>query len=325
MSSAKRDITKIADSIGFNPDQKGKIDIIVSELSSNLIKHNSLHGELLVKPIFENNLKGIEILCIDNGPGMHDTKRMMEDGVSTYGSKGEGLGAIKRLSDEFDIYSLPDIGTFILSRVFIKDESHYSPIKPQKPKIKIKVVMVPKAGETECGDGWAKVENDDQVVLFAADGLGHGKDAHAASEEAKNIFKDCIQCIPSDLLKLIHNSIKRTRGIVGGIANINLQDGSLSYCGIGNISGRIITHDGSKSLVSYNGTIGHNIPGNFHNHTYKWDPSTMLILHSDGLKSRWDLNKYPGIEKHDTSLIAAVLYKDNTRKTDDALVIVART
>lgn len=325
MSSAKRDITKFAESIGFSSDIKGKIDIIISELASNLIKHNSINGEILVKQISEKNQKGIEILCVDNGPGMHDLKRMMEDGVSTYGSKGEGLGAIKRLSDVFDIYSLPQIGTFILSRVFIKNEGLISPIKPAKPKLKINVVMVAKAGEVKCGDGWAEVENADQTIIFAADGLGHGIDAHLASMEAINVFTTCMQCIPSDVLRLIHNSIKKTRGIVGGIANIDVANESLSYCGIGNISGRIINKEGTKSLISYNGTIGHNIPGSFHNHTYKWDPSTILILHSDGLKSRWDLSKYPGIERHDASLIAAVLYKDNTRKTDDALVLIARS
>jgi anti-sigma regulatory factor (Ser/Thr protein kinase) len=323
MSSAKRDIARMADSIGFNADQKGKIDIIISELTSNLIKHNTVHGEILIKPLFDTKPFGIEILSVDNGPGMHDSKRMMEDGVSTYGSKGEGLGAIKRLSDQFDIYSLPEIGTFILSRIFIKNESITSSIKP-KPKLKVNVVMVPKSGEIVCGDGWAEVENDDKIIILAADGLGHGKDAHQASVEAINLFTTCMLCVPSEILKLIHNSIKKTRGIVGGIAKIDFKEETLSYCGIGNISGRIISKDGSKSLVSYNGTVGHNIPSNFHDHTYKWDPSNILILHSDGLKSRWDISKYPGIEKHDGSLIAAILYKDNTRRTDDALVIVAR-
>ncbi len=323
MSSAKRDISKFADSLGFADEQKGKIDIIVSELASNLIKHNAVAGELLVKQI--ENQAGIELLSLDNGPGMHDLKRMMEDGVSTYGSKGEGLGAIKRLSDEFDIYSQFGTGTFILSRVYLKHANPVSTIKQRRPKTAIKVVMVPKFGETVCGDGWGVVETSDQFIVLAVDGLGHGKDAHAAAEEAVNVFTGCQQCVPSDIIKLIHLSIKKTRGIVGAISNIDLKQGTMAYCGVGNISGRIITREGAKSLMSYNGTIGHNIPTNFSNHSFKWDDSSILILHSDGVKTKWDFSKYPGIEKHDGSLIAAIIYKDNTRKTDDALVVVVRT
>ncbi len=322
MSSAKRDISKFAESLGFTEQQRGKIDIIVSELASNLIKHNAIGGELLVKQT--ENRSGIELLSLDNGPGMHDTKRMMEDGVSTYGSKGEGLGAVKRLSDEFEIYSQFGIGTFILTRLYLKPDS-VSPIKPRKPKAGVNVVMVPKFGETVCGDGWAVIENTDQLVVLAVDGLGHGKDAHIAAQEAVNIFAGCKQCVPSDVIKLIHNSIKKTRGIVGALANIDLKNGTITYCGVGNISGRMITRDSAKSMMSYNGTIGHNIPTNFNNHSFKWDDSNMLILHSDGVRTKWDLSKYTGIEKLDGSLIAAVIYKDNTRKTDDALVMVVRT
>jgi anti-sigma regulatory factor (Ser/Thr protein kinase) len=325
ISSSRKDIAKLAEQIGFGDEQKGKIDILVSEMVSNLIKHNAVDGEILVKAIDEDGLQGIEIICVDNGPGMHDLKRMMEDGVSTYGSKGEGLGAIKRMSDDFDIYSLAGVGTFILSRVFLKQESASFPIRPRKKTVEIKAVMVPKAGESLCGDGWAAIEKQDQLIVIATDGLGHGKDAHAASVEAINVFISCMICVPSEILKLIHNSIKKSRGIVGGIANINLKDGTLSYCGIGNIGGRIFSKEGTKSLISYNGTIGHNVPNTFKNHSLKWEPSNLLVLHSDGLKSRWDMAKYPGIERHDASLIAAILYKDNTRKRDDALVLIVRT
>lgn len=49
-----------------------------------------------------------------------------------------------------------------------------------------------------------------------------------------------------------------------------------------------------------------------------------MILHSNGLKSRWDLAKYPELIRDDPTLIAAVLYKDNTRILDDTLVVVVR-
>ncbi len=324
MSNAKREITKIAAAIDFSDEQKGKIDIIVSELTSNLIKHNAVNGEILVKQIEENNCKGLEIICVDNGPGMADPQRMMEDGVSTYGSKGEGLGAIKRLSTDFDLYSQPSIGTFILSRLYTKAENALSISNHPKLKMDVKVVMVPKSGEKLCGDGFSVMQMENQIAIFASDGLGHGNDANLASEEAASVFNSCNKSSPSDVLKVIHNSIRKTRGVVAGLANIDFRTDTVAYCGIGNISAKIVYPEGSKNLISYNGTVGHIIPNTVNNHFFNWQKSAIMILHSDGLKSRWDLTKYPGIEKHDTSVIAAVLYKDNTRVIDDAMVLVAR-
>ena len=324
MSNARREISKIASTMEFSDEQKGKIDIIISELTSNLIKHNAVNGEILVKQIEENNCKGLEIISVDNGPGMAHPQRMMEDGVSTYGSKGEGLGAIKRLSNVFDLYSQPAIGTFILSRLFTKVDNTNIVLIPSKINMDVKVVMVPKAGEKVCGDGFSVIHLDNQISIFALDGLGHGSDANIASQEAATVFKTCNRNSPSEVLKIVHNTIRKTRGVVAGLANIDFKTDTVAYCGIGNIAAKIIYPEGSKNLISYNGTVGHIIPNTLNNHFFNWQKSSTLVLHSDGLKARWDFSKYPGIEKHDTSLIAAVLYKDNTRIIDDAMVLVAR-
>jgi hypothetical protein len=49
-----------------------------------------------------------------------------------------------------------------------------------------------------------------------------------------------------------------------------------------------------------------------------------LVLHSDGLGTRWNLNAYPGLSAHHPSLIAGVLYRDFKRGTDDVTVLVAK-
>jgi hypothetical protein len=50
----------------------------------------------------------------------------------------------------------------------------------------------------------------------------------------------------------------------------------------------------------------------------------ILIMHSDGLATRWDLERYPGLLRHHPSLIAAVLYRDHARHRDDVSVVVAQ-
>ncbi|PSR56864.1 stage II sporulation protein E [Adhaeribacter arboris] len=323
LNIVKRDIAKLAENYGHSETEIGKINIIVAEMASNLLKHTPSGGEILVKPLAkENQITGIEILSLDNGPGMSHPQQMLEDGVSTHGSSGEGLGAIKRLSDEFDLYSTKESGTVLLTRLYKKN---YKPKISQRSKFQISAVMVAKPGETVCGDGWMKIEQNDCCCLLIVDGLGHGENAHQATKEAIAAFQNQVCASPAHGLRQIHADITRTRGGVMNLAVINPAENAFTYCGIGNIAGRLISAEGSKSIISYNGIVGHNIPNTLHDHHLPWNNSYVFVLHSDGLKSRWELARHPDLLKHDPSVIAAVLYKEGTRKTDDTLVIVGKT
>jgi hypothetical protein len=50
----------------------------------------------------------------------------------------------------------------------------------------------------------------------------------------------------------------------------------------------------------------------------------MLVMHSDGLQSRWSLDRYPGLTSHHPALTAAVLYRDFRRERDDTSVVALR-
>jgi len=318
----KRDITKLAEGYGFSPGETGKVNLIVAEMTSNLIKHNAINGEILVKPLSINNI-GIEILCLDKGPGMSDVSRMLEDGVSTAGTSGEGLGAIRRLSDEFDIYSVREVGTFILARLY---KSRNKPKVAASKKFDVGLIMVPKSGETFCGDGGTMREGIDKCQFLVVDGLGHGEFAHAASRSAAEAFLKNTNLSPSEIIRNIHPALKHTRGAVGNVAIIDTVNKTISYCGIGNIAGRIINGaEATKSIISYNGILGHNIPNTINNHELSWSNNSTLIMHSDGIKSKWDLSRYKDLLRHSPSLVAAVMYKEFSRGTDDTMVLVCRT
>jgi anti-sigma regulatory factor (Ser/Thr protein kinase) len=322
-SITRKDIHKLAHDYGFSENKCGKIDIILSELTSNLSKHTQNGGELLVKALGEGKPTGIEIICLDHGPGMRDPIRMMEDGTSTVGSQGEGLGAIKRLSDEFDLYSHPGSGTVVLSRLYVKDKKVNPKFPPEK--LIVGAVLVPKPGEIACGDACYMRQTQHNYTLLTLDGLGHGPEAQAAVEEAIRVFQQHPNKTPSALLAIIHQSIKKTRGAVGAITLIDPTTLELTFCGIGNMAGKIISFEGSKNLMSYNGILGYNCPATFNDHTFTWNESSVVLLYSDGLKSKWDFLKYPELKKHDPSTIAAVLYKDYARRTDDSLILVGKS
>ncbi|GHA54801.1 ATP-binding protein [Pontibacter akesuensis] len=324
-SMAKRDISRMAEAQGFSASEVGKVNIVVSELTSNLMKHVPEGGELLVRPLGKD---GLEIICLDNGEGMRDPSRMQEDGVSTYGSAGEGLGAIKRQSDEFDLFSQAGVGTIILSRIF--KAGKYNARTAQDANHELGYVLVAKPHETLCGDNLAVIEKGPELYLLALDGLGHGENAYEAAQLAAKVFNTSPILPPDKSLRHIHEQIRRTRGAVGFVANISGATQSLSYCGIGNIAGKLYSADGVwtgsgyKNIISYNGILGHNIPNTTSNQQLEWGRQKLLILHSDGIKSRWELTKYPALVRHHAAVIAALLYKEYSRQTDDTMVVVCK-
>lgn len=328
VSLVKRDITRFAENCKFSAAEVGKINIIAAEMLSNLIKHSLKGGELLVKTIGEKH-QAIEIVCLDNGPGMSAPSRMIEDGVSTSGTAGEGLGAIKRQSDVFDLYSLPGIGTVVVSRVYKNPKPNTAEVV--SAKVEVGYVIVPKPNETVCGDGFAMIEQGPNMYMLALDGLGHGTYANEAAQQAAASFTQRPTVDPANSLRDIHSNIKRTRGAVGLRADISTHTQRITYCGIGNIAGKVFSLDGSsvnspyKNIISYNGILGHNIPNTLNNQQLEWGRNKLLILHSDGLKSRWDLAKYPNLQRHHPTTIASVIYKDNSRQTDDTLVVVCKS
>ena len=82
------------------------------------------------------------------------------------------------------------------------------------------------------------------------------------------------------------------------VSRIQEKKGLLSFAGVGNISGSLISPGTSRSMASHNGTVGHLMP-RLQEFTYPWNADSIMVMHSDGLASRWDMERYPGIwSKH---------------------------
>ena len=97
------------------PRSAGKVAIVATELANNLLRHAG-GGELLLQTLGDDESPVVELLAIDRGPGMADVARCLADGYSTGGTPGTGLGAVRRLATEFDIYSAPGEGTIVMAR-----------------------------------------------------------------------------------------------------------------------------------------------------------------------------------------------------------------
>jgi anti-sigma regulatory factor (Ser/Thr protein kinase) len=320
VSIVKKEIKKIAEEIKFDKKRLSEIEIIVSEITSNIIKH-SVDGYVLVKHFYSNTNDGIEILSIDNGPGMASPSHMLKDGVSTTNTLGQGLGAIKRLSDDFDIYSQPKWGTILLSRVYRNAPKDNETTEA----FSINTVMIPKKGEVFCGDGFKYIIKKNTCKILAFDGLGHGKEAQKATEAAVASFQKVLKEEPGDALRIIHKEIKSTRGGVGMIFSLDSKANSMAFCGVGNISARIFGEGKLKNCISYNGIIGHTFPTSLHTNNNPWNKDNLLIITSDGLTSRWDAQVFTAIQRHDPTVIAAYLFKEYSRGIDDSLVMILKS
>lgn len=314
----KKDIHAFASNIGFPDTKLAEIDIVVAELTSNLLKH-AKNGELLVKKVVHHNIVGIELIAIDSGPGIPEVASMMKDGTSTKGTLGHGLGSIKRLSDTFQLYSIPEWGSILLYRKYLKE----LPIKTSE-KVEVRSINVPKPHETVSGDGIYSYITPEYYKVFALDGLGHGPDAHAAVTKAIDEFKNCPFNNAVEIIRYIHPLIKRTRGAVGSLAIFSFKDKKWNICGVGNIATRYNHTFMLKNYMPYNGIIGLTMPNTMKENFIPHASCQHLLMASDGLRTRWDLTKYPGILKYDLSIMAAALYKDNGRKTDDMSIVISK-
>lgn len=317
---SKREIHSLASQLDFTPVRLAEIDLVVAEMTSNLIKHAG-GGEILARVFNEAAQYGIELISIDNGPGMVNPDRMLEDGVSTTNTLGQGLGAIKRLSDTFQLYSQKGWGTLALSRIIQKS---FSVIKPLN-RLTVCSLVLPKQGEKVCGDGFYVKLLPDSAKIFLGDGLGHGPEANQAVQEAIRAFRACPHTSPVEILRFIHQSVKKTRGLVGTVLVLDYKSRQWRICGVGNISTQIKGGMSSKNYMSYNGIIGLNIPGSMNDQTLTVEKNQQFMLWSDGLRSRLDIGRYPGIQRYDPTIQAAALYKDFDRKTDDLSILIGKT
>lgn len=305
----------LAARLAFDDTQAGKLAIVITELATNIIKHGTA-GELLFRPLESADQPfGIEVLALDTGRGMANVGQTLVDGYSTAGTAGNGLGAVQRLADDFAIYSSPGKGTAIVSRVRAAGRSIDT-----GGSYRLGAVCVEKPGETISGDGWCVVARAGVLLAMVADGLGHGVSAAEASEEAVRILRHTQAQQPALIVDLMHAALQKTRGAALAVAAISGDGGTLRYAGLGNIGGVILDAKGERrSLVSQNGTAGVEAR-RIQEYTYPWQSGSILIMHSDGLKT-WTLDAYPGAPQHDPALLAGLLYRDFRRGTDDVTVL----
>ncbi|WP_431103806.1 SpoIIE family protein phosphatase [Roseateles noduli] len=360
VGEARRAAQALAAELAFDEEAAGRLALAVTELGTNLFRHvgPGRQAALLIgvdESGAQDDAAGaaVQVLSLDRGNGM-DLSRCLQDGYSTGGTAGTGLGAIRRSADRFGGFSAPQRGTVLAARFGPRTDRNRlgapaahpatfaAPFPAAFPAtlssglpaaadaaFDVSGLSLAAPGETVSGDAWAlrrdRDQDQDRWSLAVADGLGHGVDAAAAADKLMTLLARAEPghlASPAAFLERSHDSLRSTRGAASAALSLT-PDGPLRFAGAGNISGRLISGVSDRTLLSQHGTLGLQIR-RLQDVVYDWPPHAVLVLHSDGIVSRWSLEETPGLLQADPAVIAGWILRDHLRGKDDATVVVVR-
>ncbi len=319
VAEVRRVVAEKAQALGMSEADQGRAALVATEISTNLVKYGK-QGAVTVTTFKDGRTTGVQIVAADQGPGFTNFLVSSRDGHSTGGSLGIGLGSIMRSSDVFDVYTVESQGSALLSRI-VKGS-----VAPEitAGELVVSTRSIPKRGQVECGDACSFMRAGRWQRLCMIDGLGHGPLAALAAAEALAVFRaSTAKDMPEDILMRAHAAMKSTRGAVMAVAGIDIEAGTLHYAGVGNIVGVLYDGDDTHHLLSVEGIVGYNAR-NVRTQERPWSPNSTVVLSTDGLSTRWNMAKYPGLLHRRPELIASVLFRDFARDTDDATILVAK-
>jgi len=312
VAGCRKAVQIMAERLRFPAARIGQLALAITEAASNLHKHAE-QGSLLLCVNRDGPQPGIDLVTIDAGPGVRDVTAALRDGHSTAGTLGIGLGAIQRLADFADLYSRPGHGTALVARFRVG---------PPVSQPRWAGLIRPITGETECGDAYGVVLADDTVTAVLCDGLGHGPLAAAAAAAGVAAVLDDPAGEPAALLERVHRRMSGTRGGAVGVVQVGGQ--LARFAGLGNVAASIVSDGQRKSMISIPGIAGVQAR-TIRQFEYDVPPGSAVIVHSDGVSSRWEAAALPALEARDPLLIAAVLLAEAGVHRDDAGVLVLKS
>ena len=180
-------------------------------------------------------------------------------------------------------------------------------------------------GEATSGDLAVVNVLPDGALVAGVDGLGHGAEAARAAGRAG----DVVRASPGpDLVRLMqrcHIALRGTRGAAISLAFISASEGGMTWLGVGNVEGRVVSYNRSAtrpkgSLALGRGVAGYELPA-VRTAALEVRPGDVLIFATDGVDPAFaDSLDLSGSTRAITERIMA----RHRRPTDDALVVAVR-
>jgi anti-sigma regulatory factor (Ser/Thr protein kinase) len=312
---ARRAAATLATELGFVRTRVAEIEIAVTELGTNLLKH-ARDGVLVIRSVRAVEQAAVEVVAVDSGPGMPNVEEALTDGRSSTGTLGVGLGAVTRLADACSVLSEPGAGTVVTARFHRRRGT-----PAELPGEAAAGITRPIEGEEVCGDAYAVCDENGRMQLMMCDGSGHGPLAARAASAAVRAFHGDRSGGPEAILSRIHAAMRSTRGGAVAVADLDLVRRTVRFAGLGNIAASVVADGRKHGMVSVPGIAGYQAR-TIRAFDYPLPPDATVVLHSDGLTERWS----PEHRLFDRAplLVAAALLRDAGLRKDDAGVLVAR-
>lgn len=179
-------------------------------------------------------------------------------------------------------------------------------------------------GQTEMGDRHVVVEFEGGVLVAVVDGLGHGTEAAAAARAATEILEQNAYESVITLVRLCHEKLKPTRGVVMSLASFKPNDRTVTWLGVGNVEGVLLHRDpygiiGQEVLPLRGGVVGDQLPPLVASIVPVVRGDTLIFV-TDGVR----LGFADGLKADSAQATADAVLSRFARGTDDALVLVAR-
>jgi anti-sigma regulatory factor (Ser/Thr protein kinase) len=321
VSAARRAAKRTAEVIGFDEVAREEIALVVSELGSNLVEHAS-GGTLTIKPLDSLGRRGLQVESLDSGPGIEDVGQAVADGYSTTGSLGYGLGTVNRLADEFEITSRGGSGpgTHIVCQHWLRRRGAS---ESGRPPLDFGAATRAHPGMRVNGDAFVIKRRDESALVAVIDGLGHGQYAHRASQKARQYVERHPDQELTRLFRGVGRACRGTRGVVMAVARFDWREERLTFGMVGDVAARVF---GNREPIGFHirrGILGGQAPNPAVTH-HAWDPENVLVLHSDGLTSRWRWGDFPGLADRSATEAARELLRRLGKENDDATVVVVK-
>lgn len=328
VGAVRRVAARLATGLGATTSGVARAELVGTELSMNLLRHAEPGGWMLLRPLPPDR---IELIAVDRGPGIRELAAALAGKAPAPTGLGCGLASVGRASCLLDVHTEPGVGTIVLSVVEVRATSarcaSVAGLLPGRGGATTRAYGGVSVGLSEaCGDGWAVVDRGDTgcLVVAVVDGVGHGAPASAAADVVLEVFG----ADPADLSGFLSRANEAARGTRGAVATVCLLDpnaDTLRSVAVGNVNGRVVVGGTEKGLVTYGGNLGLAVRApSARPQDHPWLPGTVLVVWTDGLRSRLDLTSRGQLFERDPAVIAAALHRDHARGTDDATVVVVR-
>jgi anti-sigma regulatory factor (Ser/Thr protein kinase) len=311
---------------GLGEVERSTVLTVFSELASNIHKHAG-RGSVRVDRVADAHGTGIRIEATDDGQGIPDVRRAMEDSFSTAGTLGLGLPGVRRMASDFAIESEPGHGTRVRATV------RCAPGRPAVPRgahdgpARVKGWEVgrcvrPLAGQRDCGDVAVVRARAEAALLVLIDGTGHGPNAQRAASAAAAVAEGDAWTGLEDLLRQVHARLVGTAGASVGALLLDRPAGRFAYAAVGNTTAAREVGDPWRG-ISRDGMLGERLPSIFVQHGDA-APGDVFVMASDGVGSAARSAMAPRAARLDPASLAREIVAERGRPYDDASCVVAR-